>query len=243
MAQPVADLPAEVEANAGGPLVRAAVAAGIAVLKHPGQVLRRNTDAIVLNDQSISLGKNPHCAAPGVLHRVGEHLLHHKAQPLLIGEDPEREGLQVQGHPAVDKELGVFAHRLPHDLLQRYLPDEIVRGVAAQAEILQHHLHILLDLEQLRRQLPAPLRVVPLEQQVHGGDGGLDLVGPEGIVLHHLPPPFIPLGHQGLPVPVEDLQQLLIGRLDGAPGLRKILQPQGHMACQCFQGPPPAPPQ
>ena len=40
MAQPPADLPAQVEADAGGPLIQPAVAAGEAPLEDAGQVLR-----------------------------------------------------------------------------------------------------------------------------------------------------------------------------------------------------------
>src|SRR5699024_10179796 len=89
VAQAAADLTAEVEADAGGAALQPAVAAGEALVKDPGQVLPADAHAVVGDDQILPPGVHRHAAAGGVLHRVGQDLLHHQLEPLLVGEDGE----------------------------------------------------------------------------------------------------------------------------------------------------------
>ena len=130
-------------------------------------------------------------AAGGVLHRVGEHLLHHQLQPLLVRQHPQARLPQIQRHPASDEERGILPGRLAEHGVQGGHADEVVGGGALQPEIAEHQLHIPLNTEQLRGQLPAPRALILLEQQAHGGDGGLDLVDPHGVVVHALPQPGV----------------------------------------------------
>ena len=91
-------------------------------------------------------------------------------------------------------ELEVFADErggeLPQggadDGVQGAGADDKVRGFAVQPEVAQDHLHILLDLEERLLQAAAFREILGLENQVHGGNGGLDLVGPEGVVVGHV---------------------------------------------------------
>ena len=48
---------AEIQADAGGALVHPAQLAGVAPLKHPGQVLRSDAQAGVLDDQGLGLSQ------------------------------------------------------------------------------------------------------------------------------------------------------------------------------------------
>ena len=65
VAQAAADLPAQVEADAGGPLVHAAVAAGEAPVEDPGQVLGGDAHAVVPDEEALSLAPDLHMSAVG----------------------------------------------------------------------------------------------------------------------------------------------------------------------------------
>ena len=56
---------AEIQADAGGALVHPAQLAGVAPLKHPGQVLRSDAQAGVLDDQGLGLSQADGDAAMG----------------------------------------------------------------------------------------------------------------------------------------------------------------------------------
>src|SRR5699024_9379890 len=119
----------------GGAALQPAVAAGEALVEDPGQVLPADAHAVVGDDQILPPGVHRHAAAGGVLHRVGQDLLHHQLKPLLVGEDGEVRLPQVQGHPAADEETGVPPGRLAQNLHQGAGADNVVRGVTAQAEV------------------------------------------------------------------------------------------------------------
>ena len=78
----------------------------------------------------------------------------------------------------------IFAQCLTDYVIQRAGADDKIGRVAGEAGVIQIHLHILLDAEQLRSQLPAAFRIFLLQQQTHGGNGGFDLMGPQqGVIL------------------------------------------------------------
>ena len=64
----------------------------------------------------------------------------------------------------------------------------------------QHHLGVLLDALQVLRQAPGQVRIGALQLQVHGRNGDLDLVDPEGIVIH--PVLIAPFQFRPVPPPV-----------------------------------------
>ena len=64
-------------------------------------------------------------------------------------------------------------------------------------------------------------RVILLQQQVHDGDGGLDLVGPEGVVIGQLPQAVFLLRRQPGPVLTDGPQQRLIVLFQQSPGGRQ----------------------
>ena len=118
VAQSTAGLPTQVQPDAGSALIHAAIAAGKAPLKNPGQVLPGNTHAVILDDQPGIPGVNLHMPPWGVFHRVGQDLLHHQLQPLLVSEDPQVGGTQLQGYFPPDKQSGVLPGRLTEDTVQ-----------------------------------------------------------------------------------------------------------------------------
>ena len=128
---------------------------------------------------------------------------------------------QVQGDLFQNEHPGELPHRLAHQIVQVRVPEHIVRGVAVQTEIAQHHLHILLDLEELHLRLPADGARVLLEQEPGRGDGGLDLVGPEGVVVGQVLQTVPVLRRQAYPVGADGPEQGLIVRLQGPPGRRQ----------------------
>ncbi|CAN3965074.1 RNA polymerase sigma factor sigX, partial [Dysosmobacter welbionis] len=96
--QPVHHPAAQVQPDAGGFLVLPAVVAGEALLEHPGQVLRPDTDAAVGDDQRLSVPVDPD-AAPGggVFQGVGQYLLHHEGEPLPVRQHRPPGLPKVQG--------------------------------------------------------------------------------------------------------------------------------------------------
>ena len=214
MPQPVQYPFTQIQPDAGGLFVRAAVVAGVALFKHPRQVLRRDAHAGVRDDQSLPLGENADTARAGVFQGVGENLLDHKAEPLLVGQHLQGRALVFQTDSFPDKLLCVFPHALADDVIQGAGSEHKIRAVAVQTQVVQHHLHILLHPEKLPLDLHSAVFRLCLQNQPHGGDGGLDLVGPEGkIVLHvahaqvhgaGLPLLFLPQGPDQLPVVLLD---------------------------------------
>ncbi len=105
----VENFPAEVEADAGGLLVRPPVAAGVALLEHARQILRRDADARVLDAQRLALGIDAYPAALArVFQGVCQQLLYRKAQPLLVRQHGQPRLLVVKAYPAADELLCVF---------------------------------------------------------------------------------------------------------------------------------------
>ena len=220
MAQPLTHLLAEVQPDAGGLPLRPAVVAGEALLKDPGQVLGADADAVVGNDHRVSIAVDPDGAALRcVLQGVGEHLLHHKAQPLAIRQHGLTRLPEIQGDFFQYEHLGQLPHCAPKDFVQIAVLEEVIRGGAVQPQVGQNHLHILLDLQELHLQRGT---VRPfLEQKAQGGDGGLDLVGPEGVIVRHVPQAVLVLHGQPGPVLAEGLDQRLVVLLQKPHGRRQ----------------------
>lgn len=65
MAQLAEGAAAEVQADAGGALVRPPLLPGVALLKDPGQILRGDAQAGVFNDQGLGFLQADGDAAPG----------------------------------------------------------------------------------------------------------------------------------------------------------------------------------
>ena len=111
VAQILADPPAEIEPQAAGPLVPPAVAPGVALFKDPGQVLRGDAHASVPDAEGLGIlqvdGNTP---LPGVFQGVGENLLHHEGEPLLVGEDGGLQGGIVQTQAAANELPGEPPH-------------------------------------------------------------------------------------------------------------------------------------
>ena len=79
MTQILTDAPAQIQSNAAGPLVPAAVDARIPVFKDSGQVLRGNADTRVRNSQGRPrLLINGDAAGGGVLQGIGNQLFQHE---------------------------------------------------------------------------------------------------------------------------------------------------------------------
>ena len=134
MVQPVADQAAEVQPDAGGFLVPPAVVPGEALFKYPGLVLLPDADAVVGDDHRGAVAINADLTAGGrVFQGIGEDLLHHEQQPLLIGQNGLPCLLKIQGDLFENEHPGEFPHRLPQHTVQRVLPQHIVRGVAVQS--------------------------------------------------------------------------------------------------------------
>ena len=150
--------------------------------------------------------------------------------------------LQLKRHPGADEKRCVAPGRLPQQGVDFRLPEDIVRGLALQAQVVEHHLHVLLHPQKLRRHLPAPVAVVLLAEELQGGDGGLDLVGPEGVVIHHV---LLALGvlHRKRPaLAAQDRKKRLVFLLHPGPGLRQAVQAHGDLPPEGPQRPPLAPP-
>ena len=96
--------------------------------------------------------------------------------------------------------------------------EDVVRCVAAQTEITQNHLHILLDFQKLSLQLRPGLL---LKQEPHGGDGGFNLVGPKGVVVRHVLYAVTVLQGQGRPFRGQGPEQGLIILLQQPLGRRQ----------------------
>ena len=80
-----------------------------------------------------------------------------------------------------NEQLGVFPHRLPDHSIQLAPLQIQVSGLAVQAEVLEDHVHILGDALQLHLQ-GGGILLLGLEQEIHGRNGRLDLMHPEGVV-------------------------------------------------------------
>ena len=189
MPQVAADAAAEVQADTAGLPVGAAVAAGVAAVEDAGQILRRDADTGVADAEGgRGLRVDGDAAAlRRVFQGVGQYLLHHEAQPLLVCHHRQMQRLIVQGELTVDELPREFSQALADDAVQIAGADHIVAGPLVQAQVHQHHVHVLLDTQQLAHEPAGIGGVVRLEGQAHGGDGGLDLMDPGGVVVHHLP--------------------------------------------------------
>ena len=85
VAELCADTAAEIQTETAGLLVAAAVVAGEALFKDPGQILRRDADAGVADDERFGRFQiNADAALARIFERVRQNLLHDEPQPLLI---------------------------------------------------------------------------------------------------------------------------------------------------------------
>ncbi|MPM37513.1 hypothetical protein SDC9_84131 [bioreactor metagenome] len=85
-----------------------------------------------------------------------------------------------------DEKPRVFPQAAANQFVQLAAPQDVVRRLAAQAQIGKRHLHILPDFEQLRCERRTLVVLRGLKQQIHRCDRRLDLVGPERIVVLHV---------------------------------------------------------
>ena len=92
----------------------------------------------------------------------------------------------------------------------------IVGRIAAEAQIVQHHLHILLDSEQLLLKLRGIRRIVRLQNEPHRGDGRFYLVRPKRIIIEHVLHLQVGLASGAGAVGADLAHKLLIIRLDKA---------------------------
>ncbi len=79
-------------------------------------------------------------------------------------------------HLHTDKLPGIGMNRRAKNVVQGVFPEHKVGNPLPQPQKIQRHGDILLDLKQLALELPIPLPC--LQNQVHGGDGRFNLVGP-----------------------------------------------------------------
>ena len=240
MAQQVAGPLAEVEAQTRGPLLAAAVLAGEALFEYPGQLLRGDAHARVLDDEGFPLGIDGHAALLSVFEGVAQQLAHDEAQPLFVRQHGEARGGEGHGQLFQDEEPRIRLHGGADDVVQGAPAQHQIRGVAPQPLIGQHQVHILLHAEQLPLE-QGHVRRLALQQQPHGRQRGLDLVDPGGV--EGLGP--IPLGGggrgDGAPVLVQGGQHILIIRLRGVRGVRQGRQPLPELGQGAAKGlvPPP----
>ena len=240
MVQPVHHPAAQVQPDAGGLLILPAVVAGEALLEHPGQVLRPDADAVVGNHHRLPVAVDADApSGGGVFQGIGQHLLHHEGEPLLVRQHRPVRLLEVQGDLFQNEHPGELPHRLPQQAVQVRVPEHVVRALAVQPEIAQHHVHILLDLQELHFHLGTHGAGVLLQEQPGRGDGGLDLVGPEGVVVRHVLQPVPVLRRQTHPVGADRTQQGLVVRLQRAPGRRQGQHRLMDLPEKAFQFPVP----
>ena len=154
--------PREVEADAGGLAVCAAIVAGIAALEHARQIFRGDADARVGDDQMVVFHIHGDGTLGRVLDGVGKQLLHAEAEPLFIRQHLPAGRLYLQPQPLMDKEAGVLAGGGAQDGVQVAGAQYKVVDVALQAYIGKQHVHVLFDLEKLARSLAVPVALARL---------------------------------------------------------------------------------
>ena len=190
----------QIQTDAGGFFVSSAVVAGETALKNARQILRRDAHAVVAHKERVPLAENRDPTARRVFDGVGEDLLDAKTEPFFISQHPGIGRDEIERDFAADKERRVFAHCLPHNVHQYALTQNIVGGVAAHAQVGEHHFHILLDAENLREQFAARFGFFICKNQPCGGDRRFDLVHPHGVVVDDLPLLLFRLGDSLLPL-------------------------------------------
>ena len=190
MPQIAAYPPAQVQPDAAGPPVQPPVLPGIAHVKYPGQVLRRDAHAAVPDAQIVSLPVDPDGPVlPGVLQGIAQQLLHHKGQPLAVRHRLPFHWRVIQCDAPVNELPGKPPHSGAHHIIHGARSYHVVAAALLQPQIGQCHIHILLHPAQLRHQPPGGRGVLTLQGQAHGGDGRLDLVHPCGVIGRHILPP------------------------------------------------------
>jgi hypothetical protein len=215
---------AEIEPQARGLLVRAAVVAREAAVEHARQILGRDADAGVLDDERRA-GRlaDRDGARVRVFERVREHLLHDEEQPLLVREHARRAGLVAQSQLFTDEERRIPAQRLAHDVVERAAADDEVGRAAAEALVLQRHFDVLLDGEELLRERLVGGVVPLLQQQPHGRDGRLDLVGPERVVRVHVAELLVLRGDELRALLLQRAHERLVVALQKVCGLGEVV--------------------
>ena len=187
MAKIPADAAAEIEPDAARALVRAPLQAGVAALKDARQILRRNADAGITDAERFRLfNVHGNAALRRILQSVREHLLNDEREPLFVREDAHVRGRIVERQAARDELPGETPERRTDDIIELRFAEYIVRPLALQPEVREHHFHILLDASEIGKKAAGGVAVLALEPETHGGDGRFDLVRPDGVILHQV---------------------------------------------------------
>ena len=150
MPQPVQRLPAQVQPQPGSTLVLSPVSAGVALLKHPGQILRRNADAGVGNGQKLffSIHRHGDGTAFRVFDGVGENLFHGEGKPFFVRQKRAGNRLVAEPQLFLNEQRRKPAQHLAQKRVQVAGAQHIVGGGSVHPGIVQGHIRILLHLKQ-----------------------------------------------------------------------------------------------
>lgn len=182
-----ADTPAEVKPQPARFFIGPAVVAGVALFKNAGEILGGDADAGVGNAKRPGLLQiDADAALAGVFERIGEKLLQHKAKPFFVCDHLQVHRCVIQPELPADEFSRKFSDGRADDAVELLLPDDVIGGGGVQPQKGQHHLHILLDAEQVGVQPAGERGILVLQGQAHGGNRRFDLVYPYRVVVHHV---------------------------------------------------------
>ena len=143
MPQIAAYPPTQVQPDAAGPPVQPPVLPGIAHVKHPGQILRRDAHAAVPDAQIVSLPVDPDGPVlPGVLQGIAQQLLHHKGQPLAVRHRLPFHWRVIQRDAPVNELPGEPPHSGAHHIIHGARSYHVVAAALLQPQIGQRHVHV-----------------------------------------------------------------------------------------------------
>ena len=187
MAEVFADAAAQVQADAAGALIRAAVMAGEAFFEDARQVLRGDADAAIPHDDGFRrFHADHHAALRRIFQRVGENLLDDEGEPFFVRERGFARRFIQQTDFAVDEFSGEFARGLPQNGVESAFADHVIRRAAVEPLIGHRHGDVLLHAEKIGRQSARKRRILALQAQAHCGDGRFNLMRPGGVVIGHI---------------------------------------------------------
>ena len=109
-----------------------------------------------------------------------------------------------------DKKRGIFPHSLADQRIQIVPCKDKIRCHFFHAQVLQRHLHILLCLEKFALHFTRKRRILLLQKQPHRRNRRFDLMGPHGVILHHIAVFLLHLNLFFLKLPLVGCDDLLV---------------------------------
>ena len=136
----------------------------------------------------------------------------------------------------MDEQSGHLFHALPHKGLQRDLLRREIGMDRTNAQIAQHHVHILFGLEQLLGKGAAARDIRAfLQQKAHGRQRGFDLVGPKRIIFRRIGFAVGGVCRGRKTVALQSGNDIAIVFLQNIPGCRQRCQLGGALGTQHAQ--------